>query len=463
MKRHHPAFIRRFAILAFGALAWAGAARAQETPAPPAAADAPESAQEAVKDPKAIEILRGMYEYQNKLSSYSFTGDMKMKMSMQGMNMDMPMKVEVKLQKPNKMFARTTGEGMAAMSSTVMVSDGKTMYVYVPASNSWFEQPAPEEITQAPGTMSPLGGGMGSPVGGSADPDEAIAKLISAQYIGLEDVNGQPMHHVKTVSAEGGVNMGMDLWIQDGGQPLARKAVPDFSNFAEILTGATGGDASMAEMMGDVKMEAVITYDNWELNPQFPEDQFKFTPPPGAQKASDDMMSLLGGGMGGGLLGGGTTAPVNTADQSGSLVGKPAPTFTARLTSGKDFKLSETAGKPVALVFWASWNEGSAAAIRKTAEVTGVMGEKAPFTLLINQTEDAKTVAEFLKQNGLKATAALDESGDIGAKYGLTKLPMLVIIDTAGKVNRIFSAEDLRGSFQTDLRSALQAAASTKP
>ncbi len=86
----------------------------------------------------------------------------------------------------------------------------------------------------------------------------------------------------------------------------------------------------------------------------------------------------------------------------------------------------------VILDFWATW----CAECKKLIPILGAIEKQyasRDVTVIgINERESQSVVEKFAKQNSFKAEILLDADGSVAAKYEVTGLPTLVILDTEG-------------------------------
>jgi cytochrome c biogenesis protein CcmG, thiol:disulfide interchange protein DsbE len=132
-----------------------------------------------------------------------------------------------------------------------------------------------------------------------------------------------------------------------------------------------------------------------------------------------------------------TPAPKSAADP---LVGHAAPDFSLAMlgpSTGKSIlSLSDFKGKPVVLNFWASWCapcKEELPLLESTWKRMQAQGKDVIF-LGIDFQESKSTATSFLQQNGVTYPAALDASGSVALKYGITSLPDTFFINRSGMV-----------------------------
>lgn len=124
----------------------------------------------------------------------------------------------------------------------------------------------------------------------------------------------------------------------------------------------------------------------------------------------------------------------DTADVSGPIAkGDAYRDFTATLTDGSEFTLSDHEGKVILLNFWATWCGpcvGEMPAFEKLQETYG----EDLVLLAVNSGEDEGTVTSFLEKNGYTFPVALDPEYAVAMLYPIDAIPYTVIIGTDGKV-----------------------------
>jgi len=112
--------------------------------------------------------------------------------------------------------------------------------------------------------------------------------------------------------------------------------------------------------------------------------------------------------------------------------GKKVPDFTAPLLVGEgDLTLSDLAGKPVVLNFWASWCapcEDEAPLFKRAHEE---YGDRIAF-LGVDIRDAHSDALEFVEDHGLTFPSVRDETMMVYADYGLTGQPETFFIDAEG-------------------------------
>jgi thiol-disulfide isomerase/thioredoxin len=113
--------------------------------------------------------------------------------------------------------------------------------------------------------------------------------------------------------------------------------------------------------------------------------------------------------------------------------GGMAPGFQLPTTDGRSFGLSDIAGRPAVINFWASYCPPCKAEMpllqQQVGKQTGVR------LVLINEGDSAQTARAFLTSLGIQQTALLDSDLASGRAYGVSALPMTVFVRADGTIS----------------------------
>ncbi len=127
--------------------------------------------------------------------------------------------------------------------------------------------------------------------------------------------------------------------------------------------------------------------------------------------------------------------------------GSEAPDFALPDLDGETVRLSDFAGRPVVLNFWATWCTPCRVEMPALEEAAADYAGRGLAVLAVNQGETAEQVNDFLTEVGLSLPVLLDAESEVGAAYGAFFLPTTVIVGqdgVVGAVHRgILSREDL--------------------
>lgn len=118
------------------------------------------------------------------------------------------------------------------------------------------------------------------------------------------------------------------------------------------------------------------------------------------------------------------------------VVGAPVLDFTLPvLDSDATVTLSDYAGRPVFLNFWATWCEPCKRELPAFQQFAAEQGEAGAAVLAVNTGEDEATVRAFLEAQGVTGlTVLMDPDADVADQYGVFQIPVTFVIDPAGNV-----------------------------
>ncbi|MDO5025959.1 MAG: TlpA disulfide reductase family protein [Trueperella sp.] len=111
-------------------------------------------------------------------------------------------------------------------------------------------------------------------------------------------------------------------------------------------------------------------------------------------------------------------------------IGEPAPDFTFTDSSGKTMQLSELRGKPVWLVFAATWCQGCRAEMPDVQATYTANDDLNVLTVFTG--ESAEVVAPYVQRTGLTFQTAADADTVASRLYGVLGIPAHYFIDANG-------------------------------
>jgi thiol-disulfide isomerase/thioredoxin len=137
--------------------------------------------------------------------------------------------------------------------------------------------------------------------------------------------------------------------------------------------------------------------------------------------------------LGGGTAGGSVAAEGSQEDTSAQPV--QAPDFTVYDPEGNEVQLSDFAGKPVILNFWASWCGPCKSEMPDFDEAYAEYGDEIAF-LMVNMTtsprESREAAEEYVAEEGFSFPVYYDTDGDAATTYSARSLPTSYFIDAEG-------------------------------
>ena len=117
----------------------------------------------------------------------------------------------------------------------------------------------------------------------------------------------------------------------------------------------------------------------------------------------------------------------------GVLEGELAIPLSGTIRGGEKSSLSELRGKTVVLVFWASWCGPCMSEIPHLNALVEEYGEDLK-VLGINMGENEAMVYMTQKQKGMAYESLMDPKGEIASAWRVRKLPLMLVVDTEGRI-----------------------------
>ncbi len=140
------------------------------------------------------------------------------------------------------------------------------------------------------------------------------------------------------------------------------------------------------------------------------------------------------------------TAPVSFAAQNGpdSLVGKAAPDFTLKNTSGKEVSFSQLKGKPVLIEFWATWCPYCLEVLPGVEKIYKEYSSKGIEVVAVSVDTKQEKVAPFLEKNAYTMPVLLDD-GNMLKRFNTRIIPTVFLIDRTGVVRKYWTNYGKKG------------------
>jgi peroxiredoxin len=356
-------------------------------------------------EPKPEDLLRKVADYLAGLQAFSCRIDSSIRIQAQGIDNRMDSKMTLRLERPNRL-AIVLDEGLMGMT---VISDGKQLTQYLPTMNRYTVNDAPADLKDWSAAEAGMMGVSGDYL--STDADQFYKSLMEgvtkSEYVGIEEVDSVRCHHCRFEQEE----FNWEIWIDAGEKPLVRKIVPDL----------TKQFAKAEGIMQGAKMEYVVNFKDWNVEPKFTEADFAFTPPEGAEKVDSLFEGLADA----------------AAEEEGPhpLLGQPAPAFKTVGLDDKQIDLAAHVGKDIVMLdFWATWCGPCVEAMPQVDGVAEKFADRGLVFYAVNVQEDAETIKEFLKTSELEVPVAMDADGKITQSYGVSGIPQTVLIGKDGKV-----------------------------
>jgi len=111
-----------------------------------------------------------------------------------------------------------------------------------------------------------------------------------------------------------------------------------------------------------------------------------------------------------------------------------APDFTLADLEKNGFRLSDSRGSVVAMMFWTTWWPSCREELPSLDKFKREYEEKGVQVLLINMSEKLPIVASFMKENNYSSRVLLDLDGKVAKKYDVFGIPVSYLIDKEGRI-----------------------------
>jgi peroxiredoxin len=111
-----------------------------------------------------------------------------------------------------------------------------------------------------------------------------------------------------------------------------------------------------------------------------------------------------------------------------------AAEFDLRDLEGRQVRLNDHRGKLVFLSFWATWCPPCRAEMPSMESLYRRLGNRGFEILAVDMQESREQVQKFVHENAFSFPVLLDETGRVGAMYGVRNIPTTYLIDPQGTV-----------------------------
>jgi peroxiredoxin len=121
------------------------------------------------------------------------------------------------------------------------------------------------------------------------------------------------------------------------------------------------------------------------------------------------------------------------------IAGHPAPDFELATLDGEIIRLSDYAGKPIMVNFWATWCAPCRAEF-PDFQKTWVDNADKLVIIGVNHTtaDQVEEVSDFVAEMGATFPIVLDKDGQVAEAYQIQGLPTSIFIDRNGTVIEVF-------------------------
>jgi peroxiredoxin len=142
------------------------------------------------------------------------------------------------------------------------------------------------------------------------------------------------------------------------------------------------------------------------------------------------------------------------AEAADTWRGEKAPSFTVVGMDGSALSLEEFAGKALLIDFWATWCGPCKKAIPELAEMHQRYASEGLVVLGLTD-ERRETVERFTRKTEIPYRLVLDADGRVKARYGVSALPTVFVVDRAGRVQDVVVGGGQGPRIETAVKEAL--------
>jgi hypothetical protein len=211
-------------------------------------------------EPRVDTLLHHMSNYLKAASEFSFRTEVNYDQVLKtGQKILYGRQSEISMRRPDRLHVLVNGD----LIDQRMWYDGKTFTLMDLWDNGYAEIDAPPKIDEALDFMA-REYGISSPVADVLyrDPYAVLTEnVLTGIYIGRPVVRGVPTHHLAFTQE----NIDWQLWIEDGAQPVPRKAVITYKNVTS-------------------SPQFTVWLSDWNFTPNLADSLFEFFPPEGAHR-----------------------------------------------------------------------------------------------------------------------------------------------------------------------------------
>ncbi|MBI4363622.1 MAG: TlpA family protein disulfide reductase [Candidatus Doudnabacteria bacterium] len=144
-------------------------------------------------------------------------------------------------------------------------------------------------------------------------------------------------------------------------------------------------------------------------------------------------------------------------EQPASVSGNKAAEFVVVDYDGKQVKLSDFAGRPVFINFWASWCPFCLEEMPLMAKIQQEFGDQYA-TLAINRAERLDRAKQYSDQVGVtgKIILVLDEDDSVYRQFGYFAMPVSIFVDKDGIIRDVKQGPLSENELRNKIKALLQ-------
>ncbi len=229
-------------------------------------------------DPKATKVIQEMCQYFKAAGSLTVDASYTATKTAGGRKSEETSVVHMAVRRPNFVSVLwAPSSAQAEPISYLLVCDGKNLYMSLPFLKQYTASKAPADLGAVFNSKDAIPLMAKVPLFLDSllenEPYDSIMEgVLSTNYAGTAEIEGGEYHHVKFARDD----VDGELWIAAGEKPLLLKAVLDPTKSLKRMGGR----------QDDAQVKVAIRFENWAMNPDLPDERFKFVPPEGARKVA---------------------------------------------------------------------------------------------------------------------------------------------------------------------------------
>lgn len=291
----------------------------------------------------------------------------------------------------------------------VVVSNGTSEWDFQPWLNEFMQRPTPDLTHKAGGPDDAIHALAARYAQNYVD-DVANQKIASAEFLPDEVITlaSEPVScRVVRATIESPEDAGpadppaqVTFWIEKQTGLLRRERI------------ASLGSTSTIQPLRHISETIVTSYARIDLSAQPSDSLFVFTPPTGAKQVSRLFLDR----------------------QSVDLTGLPAPALKLKTFDGHAFDAESLKGHPVLIDFWSSWCVPCVQQMPLLAALNERYRKLGLIVIGIDWNDEPKDATEFLRRHNYGWINLRDVNGETAKGWMLNGVPLLAIIDPAGKI-----------------------------
>ena len=137
------------------------------------------------------------------------------------------------------------------------------------------------------------------------------------------------------------------------------------------------------------------------------------------------------------------------------LLGKSAPDFTLKATSGTNFRLAEYRGQVLLLTFWGSKCGQCGAQLAAVSRLVNTYQSAGLAALAVNVDDDLAAAVKFAMAHPVGFPVLLDPAKEVAREFRVDNLPMLLLVDRGGTIR--WAARDYKSGSEAGYQEQLRA------